>query len=124
MHYARPLSALLLGLLLASHSLASERYEHFKGQPSENLPQALHNLAEYNQKLQALLAKPAFDEHDLHEVHALTYTLENALGRIDSELKVIAADLEAVHKASEHNDPAKVRQHGQAYLQGSQPLQR
>src|SRR5690606_36410688 len=83
MHYARPLSALLLGLFLAGHSLASERYEHFKGQPSENLPQALHNLAEYNQKLQALLAKPAFDEHDLHEVHALTYTLENALGRID-----------------------------------------
>ena len=48
MHYARPLSALLLGLLLAGHSLASERYEHFKGQPSASLPQALHNLGEYN----------------------------------------------------------------------------
>lgn len=49
-------------------------------------------------------------------MHELTYTLENALRKINAELTALAGTLEAVHVASERADPATVKTQGKAYL--------
>lgn len=117
---------LLTGLCftLPAVALASDddRPEHFKGEASENLDQALANLGSYNRKLAALLAEESLSTAQLHEVHVLTYTLENALERIEEEVEAMAEDLEAVHVASEHADPDTVKSRGKAYLDASGKL--
>lgn len=72
----------LFALSLSAMIQAEERPDHFKGKPSETLEQAVANFSEYNGKLADLLAKDALSPQDLHQVHELTYTLENALEKI------------------------------------------
>jgi hypothetical protein len=55
-------------------------------------------------------------------VHMLTYTLENALKRIQADLDETAALLEEVHVASETNKPEVVQAQGQVYLEGVRAL--
>lgn len=95
------------------------RISHYSGEPADSMPQALANLAEYNARLQALLAE---DEVDLHTVHELTYTLENALQRIQADLADAAEALEEVHLASEAADAEKVKDRGEDYLEVTRPL--
>ena len=110
-------------LVLSTASWAdSPRPAHAKGEPSATTQQAVTNLNEYNPKLEALLAKDELTAMDLHEVHMLTYTLENALRRIQADLESTAALLEEVHIASETNKPDVVKARGQAYLQGARAL--
>ncbi len=97
--------------------LASERPEHYKGEPAETLEQAVANFAEYNDKLAAILAQDKLTPEDLHQVHQLTYTLENALQRMDSELDGLAEALEEVHLASEKADRDRVKTRGGDYLE-------
>ena len=96
-----------------------QRISHYSGEPADSMPQALANLAEYNARLQALLAE---DEVDLHTVHELTYTLENALQRIQADLADAAEALEAVHLASEAADAETVKTRGRDYLEVTRPL--
>lgn len=113
---------LIAPVLLAASAAAgaqAPRIDHYSGEPAESTQQALANLAEYNARLEALLAK---DEVDLHTVHELTYTLENALQRIQADLAEAAEALEAVHLASEAADAAKARARGRDYLQATGPL--
>lgn len=117
-----PLAGLLLAL--ATPALADERPDHFKGEPAETLEQALSNLSEYNAKLSELLAKDDLTPVDMHEVHQLTYTLENALQRLDREVDSLAETLEEVHLASESADSGTVREQGKAYLQKAGKLTR
>ncbi|HTO18388.1 MAG TPA: DUF6746 family protein [Pseudomonas sp.] len=112
-----------LATCLSAGALASERMAHAKGLPADTLAEAVSNLASHNQKLEALIAQPMTPQQ-LGEVHLLSYTLENALRRIDHDLKQIAENLEAVHIASESNDPATVQRQGRAYLDGVRPLAR
>ncbi|WP_404363313.1 DUF6746 family protein [Marinobacter sp.] len=112
---------LVSGLLLSSGLAAEVR--HYKGEPSETLGQAFANLAEYNEKLEALLGS-APGPAAMAEVHQLTYTLENALGRISTELDDLAATLEEVHLASEHAAPETVLSQGREYLETSRKLLR
>ena len=51
------------------------------------------------------------------KVHELTYTLENALAKINDELGKLAVTLEEVHLASEKYDADAVRDHGDAYME-------
>jgi len=74
------------------------------------------NLREYNGHLQELLDKEELTAGDLEKVHQLTYTLENALKRINTELGGIAGDLETVHLASERREVETVRAKGRAYI--------
>lgn len=100
---------------------AAEDGGHFKGKPAETLTQAVANFSEYNHKLQAILDGEVSDS-DLAEVHILTYTLENALKKINADMDALADTLEAVHKASEKLDRAAVIEHGREYLSVSRQI--
>lgn len=116
-------SSLLLATLMLTTSVSAEpRPEHFKGKSADTLPEAVANFSEYNNALEALLRKPSLSPQDLHEVHQLTYTLENALEKIRAELATLADTLEAVHLASEAANSDEVRTQGQAYLSTSRQL--
>ncbi|WP_303289974.1 DUF6746 family protein [Marinobacter sp. SS5-14b] len=108
-------------LIFALPTFADDKYEHFKGEPSKTLEQAVANFSEYNNRLERVLAGELTPE-TMNEVHQLTYTLENALGKLDSELADIAERLEKVHKASEHADPGTVKKQGMVYLDKSQTI--
>jgi hypothetical protein len=111
-------AALALGL----PALASERPDHFKGKPADTLEQAVANFSEYNRKLDTLLKQKTLAGKDMHEIHMLTYTLENALEKIRAELGELAETLEAVHVASENADADTVREQGRAYLQSARQV--
>jgi hypothetical protein len=116
-----PVMALGLSLFVTP-ALASEKYDHFKGLPAENLEQALENLASHNEKLAAVIANEKLTPAQMHEVHQLTYTLENAMKRLEDEVERLSEVLETVHEASEHADPAAVKREGQVYLRGTNQL--
>lgn len=113
--------ALLSGLLIGSVTLTAtaadtDRPEHFQGQPSETLAEAVANFATYNGKLQSVLDQDTLDGEAISTVHQLTYTLETALAKINAELATLAETLETVHLASERLDGETVKRAGQAYL--------
>ncbi|CDZ93252.1 DUF6746 family protein [Pseudomonas saudiphocaensis] len=112
-------------LFLSATSWANDdspRPAHSKGEPAPTTQQAVTNLSKYNPKLEAILAKNELTAMDMHEVHMLTYTLENALKRIQADLDETAALLEEVHVASETNKPEVVQAQGQVYLEGVRAL--
>lgn len=114
-----------IALVLSAVSWADDgtaRPAHSKGKAAETTEQAVSNLSEYNPKLEALLAKDELTAMDMHEVHMLTYTLENALERIQTDLEKTAALLEEVHVASETSKPEVVQSQGQAYLESARAL--
>jgi len=111
------LVAVLCAFGFATPALASDpkAYQHFEAKSSETLAEAVANFSEYNQKLEAVLAGDLTDAK-MHEVHELTYTLENALEKITEELAQLADTLEELHQASEKMDGEGVGTHGRAYL--------
>lgn len=118
----KSLSSILIGLFLlslGSVSLAADegqRQSHFKGKQSATLEQAVTNFREHNAKLAKLLAKDKLTPQDALEVHELTYTLENALKKINSDFAELADVLEEVHVASEKIDTATIKKRGKVYL--------
>lgn len=124
----KTLPLLFAGLMLAfgvsDFALADARPDHFEGEQAASLEEALSRLSVYNARLDAILAKDELGPEDTAEIHELTYTLENALGRIDSELKAMAESLEAVHVASERYEVDTVRAQGRRYLDASSKLVR
>lgn len=125
----RALLPLTLALSLASPlALASEddhdRPQHFEGKEAETLEQALKNFAEYNKKLRKLLKQDELSAQEMQKVHKLTYTLENALGKMDEEIDGLKENLEAVHLASERADEDTVRGKGEAYLSTAREIKK
>ncbi|WP_104203284.1 DUF6746 family protein [Billgrantia saliphila] len=116
------LPALISGLMFATTAQASSSAEHFKGEPAETLSQAMANFSEYNQQLADLLAQDELSLEDLGTIHELTYTLENALEKINEEVDTLAVNLEEVHLGSETGDFERVQSHGAAYLEAAQTL--
>lgn len=110
-------TAMLLATCLSTSTLADERPEHFEGKPAETLDQAVANFSEANGKLAAILEEDDLGQQDLHEVHRLTYTLENALEKIREDLDDLAEVLEEIHLASETIDTETVRTRGDEYLE-------
>lgn len=95
----------------------AESVEHFKGESAESLEEAVTNFKRYNQRLENLLKQDSMSADDVTKVHELTYTLENALAKINDELDKLAVKLEEVHLASEKYDADAVRDHGDAYME-------
>lgn len=123
MHHSLKLFAVVVALGVSAASWAdSDRPAHARGEPAETLQQAVTNLSEYNTRLEALLERDELTATDMHEVHMLTYTLENALQKIQADLQETAAVLEEVHIASETDKPDVVREKGQVYLQSTRTL--
>ena len=68
------------------------------------------------------MTKDELSAQELHEVHMITYTLENALQKIQADLEETAEVLEEVHLASESNKPEVVKEKGQVYLETTRTL--
>jgi SMC interacting uncharacterized protein involved in chromosome segregation len=113
-----------LGLLCAATAAQADddRPEHFEGERSETLEEAFENLREYNAKLHAIIERDELTAAEMSEIHQLSYTLENALERIEDEVEDLAEVLEEVHVASEEMDRETVRKQAPAYLTGSESL--
>ncbi|MCC5796061.1 MAG: hypothetical protein JJU48_01880 [Methylophaga sp.] len=103
--------------------IADDRVDHFKGLQAQNLSEAFAHISDYNQQLQELLNADLTPEAIL-QVHELTYTLENALERLETELDAWAEQLEELHLASEKFDAEAVKTEGDAYLSLSEQWQR
>ncbi|MEA1988017.1 MAG: DUF6746 family protein [Pseudomonadota bacterium] len=115
-------SLLMASLLALSSATFASEARHFKGEKAESLSQAVQQFSEENKKLQAILQKGTVEPKEMADIHIMTYTLENALAKLKSELDTIEELLEDVHKASEHGDTQKVLKQGQKYLEKAQTL--
>jgi hypothetical protein len=115
----------IVGLLVFSIALSAtaERIDHYKGKPSHTLGEALVNFSEANQQLEKLLAGE-IGNTELAAIHELTYTLENALKKINESLGEAVEMLEEVHIASETFDRATVKSKGEAYLSVSKEFEK
>lgn len=120
MKISHQLTAIAASLLIATPVFASDP-DHFKGQPANTLEQAVAHFSEYNNKLEKVLSGDLTPEA-MNNVHQLTYTLENALQKLDDEIDKLEETLEKVHKASEHADPDTVRSAGEQYLTNSRKI--
>ncbi|MBA6413097.1 hypothetical protein H2508_08240 [Parahaliea sp. F7430] len=112
------LSSLLFAIVASADD--DKRIDHFRGVPAESLSEALTNLEEYNARLAKLLAQEELSDADMGQIHQLSYTLENALERIEEELEATEEALEAVHVASERFNREEVIERGGEYLERSQ----
>jgi len=100
------------------------RVDHYEGMAAESLEEAFAHLAEYNERLAAIVERDALSAVDLNNIHQLTYTLENALERIRTDVVAIAEALEDVHVSSESADAVRTRELAEAYLEAVSPLLR
>ena len=117
---------LSLGLLFGGQALANGEghdhdhahgeVQHYKAKPAPNLQAAVENLRAYNQKLEAHLNQEMTVEN-MEKIHQLSYTLENALKRMDKDLASIANVLEGMHLASEARNEEKVQGNAETYLE-------
>lgn len=108
-------AVLAVSLAVAGGAIADDRPDHFKGLESPDLQTAVANFSEYNKRLEKALSGELTDA-DLLEIHQLTYTLENALEKINDDLEELAETLEEVHVASETFNRDDLRKAGPAYL--------
>ncbi|MEQ5803483.1 DUF6746 family protein [Halomonas sp. H10-9-1] len=117
------LTAMCFGLLgTTANADDHERADHFEGEAAESLEQAVTHFTETNRELAKLLAQDELSNADLGTIHELSYTLENALAKIDEELDTMAVDLEELHLGSETLEHERVRTHGVAYLEAARTL--
>ena len=117
-----PISAVVLASAvgLAFTVQADERPDHYEGKSAETLEQALINFSETNARVAEILAQDELTLIDLANIHELTYTLENALERMDEEYDLMQAQLEELHLASEGADIEHARELGQTYLENAE----
>lgn len=111
-----PALAFGLGTALVAHSHDHDRYDHFEGEEAATLEDAVANFSAYNTRLAEMLERDELDAEALMAIHQITYTLENALEKIEDELDDLADVLEDLHKASETGDVDGAQKHGGAYL--------
>lgn len=113
------LAALAFGLALSpavpAESKPPERVAHHQGKQAAGLEEALNNLREANARLRELLDGPV-GEYDMHDIHSLSYTLEDALAELRKALAAAADDLESMHFYSEGLKRDEVLRFGRAYL--------
>ena len=119
-HLATLVVTLLMFLSIPAD--AEDRPDHYKGELVETLQQAVQKFSEYNSKLEVLLEKEKLSAAEMATVHELTYTLENALNKINAELARLSETLEVVHKASETVDADTTLSKGREYLSVSRQL--
>lgn len=112
-------AVLAASLVVAGGAFADDdRPDHFKGLASPDLQTAVANFSEYNNRLEKAL-ESELTVADMQAIHELTYTLENALERINDELEDLADTLEEVHLASENNNRDELKKVAPVYLETS-----
>ena len=113
-------TATFAALAFSSAAFASGP-DHFEAKESKTLKEAVANFSEYNKKLEDVLAGELTPQA-MNQVHELTYTLENALGKISEEFEGLAVTLEEVHLSSERMETDKVQEYGEQYLNTSREV--
>ena len=117
-------------LIVPTYAVAQERVDHYQGKQAENVDQATANLREANAELAELLSGEV-GEYDIHDIHSLSYTLEESLARLINEtedperveqLEHLLAEVEDMHFQSEGLDREGVIDHGTMYLNGISKL--
>lgn len=101
----------------------ASRPDHYHGKPAETLEQAVTNFRDANQDLARLLDGD-LNNTDVAAIHETTYTLENALAKLQQELAQLAETLEAVHIASEQVDRETLKTQGADYLRVTRELEK
>ncbi len=101
---------------------AEERYDHFPSLEAADMKTAFCNIQSYNQTLASITAKETLTAEDMVKVHELTYTLENAIMRLQADLNQAAVDLEEVHLASERLEQNTIQTSGKRYLDATRQL--
>jgi hypothetical protein len=105
------LVATCLGLSFTSFASDNKKYSHFPAKKSPDAETALCNIVNYNKVLTQLTQKEELSVEDMVKIHELTYTLENALGKLLEDLAKAVVDLEEVHLASENLDTDAIKKH-------------
>ena len=108
-------AVLAVSFAVAGAAIANERPDHFKGLAAPDLQTAVANFSEYNNQLEKAFSGELTDA-DLTKIHELTYTLENALEKINIDLEELAETLEKVHIASETYNRDALKEAAPAYL--------
>lgn len=114
-------AVLAVSLAVAGGAMADDRPEHFKGLAAPDLQTAVANFSEYNKRLEKALSGELTDA-DLMKIHELTYTLENALEKINDDLEDLADTLEEVHIASETFKRDDLKKVAPKYLETSRQI--
>lgn len=122
MKLTRTLLLLPLCSLLSSPLAADDPVDHYAGEPSETLADAVQNFTEGNARLRELLSGEVSNQ-DMADIHELSYTLENAVATLRREMNVLAVVLEDVHLASESFNQDTVSASGKAYLDMADTLE-
>ncbi|WP_201245842.1 DUF6746 family protein [Halochromatium salexigens] len=107
---------------VAAEEMSPEGRPHFSGKEAATLKEALHHFEEGNEELEDYLEDGSIEGADLAHIHELTYTLENAIAKMQAELGALAATLEEVHLASEKSDIDIVLESGREYLSIADPF--
>lgn len=117
-------TALVIGTLTslsapvwANDAQAPNRVAHYTAQKAGSIDETLVNLREANAKLKSLLAGEV-GEYDIHDIHSLSYTLEESLARLAEEIKQLHNTVADMHFASEGLNRDAVIDYGEAYLSG------
>jgi hypothetical protein len=114
------LTAACLALTFSAPALATD-VDHFEAKESKTLKEAVANFSEYNSKLEKVL-EGELTPVAMNEIHELTYTIENALAKINEEFDELALTLEEIHLSSERMETDKVREYGEQYLDTSRKV--
>lgn len=98
-----------------SQEQAPARVDHYQAKAADGVEEAVANLREANRKLAELLAGEV-GEYDIHDIHSLSYTLEESLLRIADELRQLHGIVADMHFATEGQQREAVIDYGEAYL--------
>lgn len=113
--------ALSAAIALAPSASAAEppppRIDHYQAKHANDVEAAIVNLREANAKLAELLSGEVSDDA-MHDIHSLSYTVEESLTRIIDELKVLLDTAGDMHFATEGLKRDAVIDYGDAYLAG------
>lgn len=108
-------AVLALAATIASSTFANDGATQVNGVPSRTLTEAVANFSEYNQRLEKALAQAPTPER-LQEIHELTYTLRNALDKINEDMDGLTDTLEEIHISSEAQQADAVQEYASEYL--------
>lgn len=111
-----------LGAMMFGTVQATDSVSHFHGKQIDSIDDAMKTLETYNKRLQKSVSAENLSAADMSTVHELTYTLENALEKIEEALGNLADALEEVHQASEKADAEKVKEASTSYFELTETL--
>jgi hypothetical protein len=116
-------TALIVALAMGATPLfADQKVDHYAAEESADLAEAMAKFSEFNKRMAAIVAMPSLSRDDIENVHQLTYTLEDALGKIIEEATELAELLESVHLASESSNVERLKARAASYLTIAQQL--